>query len=417
MRQLHKRFSKEQIKELLKRYEEGKVERRAIEEVTGISRSRFFELLKEYRGSNGDISLGVERSNEHRRISDNIEEIIRRELDIDKALIEDVDVPIYRYNYSYIREQIRQKYGIEVSVPTIINRAKEWGYYKARKKNRDKHDREVISNYTGELIQHDSSHHLFAPMGSIKWYLITSIDDFSRYMLEARFVERESTTEHIKSLERVFTRYGLPMSYYTDSHRIFRYVEGRDRLHQETNIGTDGVNTQWQDVLYDLGVKPLHALSPQAKGKIERPYQWIQDHVVRRCVREGIVDMKEGQEILDEEVKEYNYKRVHSSTQEVPYYRYKEALEKNNLWRSFEIPKPYLSIKDIFCTRTRRVSDGYRMISLNGLKLRVNGLDPYEEVEIRRYEINKEMSDLRFWRGNRLLDIKRLKNRELRLNV
>ena len=51
------------------------------------------------------------------------------------------------------------------------------------KPKRKAHDREVITNYPGELIQHDSSHHQFAPYAAKKWYLITSIDDYSRLIL------------------------------------------------------------------------------------------------------------------------------------------------------------------------------------------------------------------------------------------
>jgi hypothetical protein len=150
---------------------------------------------------------------------------------------------------------------------------------------------------------------------------------------------------------------------------------------------------------------------------MERPYQWIQDHIVRRCVREGILDIKEGQDILDEEVKAYNYRRVHSTTQEIPYLRYNKARTKNSLCREFKVPEPYKSIRDIFCTRMTRRADGYSSISLNNTKIRINGLEPYEKIDIRIYKLSEEMSELRFWRAKSLLDVKRLKNSDLRLNV
>jgi hypothetical protein len=415
MQQLHKRFSEEQVKELIGRYIRGEVKREAIEEVLRISKTRFFELVKMYK--EGILSIEHKRERWAKRINSYEEEGIREELKIDRCLVEDREIPVYKYNYSYIRQQLRQKYGIEVSVPTIINRARAWGYYKARKKRRDLHTREVISNYTGELIQHDSSYHLFAPMCNKKWYLITSIDDYSRYMIEARFIERESTVEHIKSLERVFTKYGIPLSYYTDSHSIFRFVAGRDDVLKSVYLKTEQAQTQWEEVLLDCGVKRIYALSPQAKGKIERPYQWIQDHLVRRCVREGIVDIKEGQEILNEEVKAYNRMRVHSTTQEVPYERYSKAKLERSLWRDFEVPQPYKSVRDIFSVRRTRRADGYRSISFNNTKIRVNGLNPYEEVEIRIYKLNEQMSELRFWRGRQLLDVQRLKNKDINMQI
>ncbi|MDD5015350.1 MAG: hypothetical protein PHW73_09705 [Atribacterota bacterium] len=62
------------------------------------------------------------------------------------------------------------------------------------------------------MIQHDSSHHRFAPYAVIKWYLITSIDYYSRLILYACLVERETTWEHILALEVVLLKYGFPLA-------------------------------------------------------------------------------------------------------------------------------------------------------------------------------------------------------------
>ena len=48
-----------------------------------------------------------------------------------------------------------------------------------------------------------------------------------------------------------------------------------------------------------LGVDVSYALSPQAKGKVERPYQWLQDRIVRTCALEKISAMEEVRAILN----------------------------------------------------------------------------------------------------------------------
>jgi len=58
---------------------------------------------------------------------------------------------------------------------------------------RKAHDREVLTNYIGELIQHDSSYHLFSHAAGEKWHLITSLDDYSRFLLYAKLVQRETS--------------------------------------------------------------------------------------------------------------------------------------------------------------------------------------------------------------------------------
>jgi hypothetical protein len=413
MGQIHKKFNSAQVKELLDKYEQSIFKREIIEKLLGIGRSHFFNLLKEYRNNREKFSIDYKRSSNPNELESNYDDLILKALKEQYKLIKDTQVPIYRYNYSYSSQEIKRKYGVEISVPTIINRAKKWGYYKNRQKARKVHDRFVATNNIGELIQHDSSHHLFAPFALKKWYLITSIDDFSRLLLEARFIETESTIEHIKSLERVFTNHGFPLAYYVDSHSIFRFVAGRDEmlLHKNAYIQTDGIDTQWQQVLKECNVEKRNALSPQAKGKVERPYQWIQDHIVRRCSSDKITSIREGQELLNQEVKLYNYKRIHSSTGEVPYYRFQRAKkEGKNLFRNFYIPKPFISKKDIFSLKFNRTADGYRTVSLKSLNLKVNGLNPRDYVEIRLYKLNQEISELRFWRNNCLLDVQIIKN-------
>jgi len=112
-------------------------------------------------------------------------------------------------------------------------------------------------------------------------------------------------------------------------------------------------------------------------GKIERPCQWLQDRLVRTCVRENATDIKQGQKILNQEIRRYNFHQVHSTTQEVPYFRLQRALkEGTSLFREFKIRPPYQSVKDIFCLRLDRSVDPYRRISINTLTLKVNGVDP-----------------------------------------
>jgi len=62
MDQLHKRFSPEQVKLLLKRYTEGELSRSEIEEVMGVGKTRFFALLKEYCHEPQTFSIEYERS-------------------------------------------------------------------------------------------------------------------------------------------------------------------------------------------------------------------------------------------------------------------------------------------------------------------------------------------------------------------
>ena len=273
----------------------------------------------------------------------------------------------------------------------------------------------MATNYIGEIIQHDSSYHLWSPPAKEKWYLITSLDDFSRFILYAILLKKETSWAHILALQTVVLKYGVPFLYYVDSHSIFRFVQGRDSLWRKHYTLTDEADPQWKQVMNDCNIRVTYALSPQAKGKIERPYGWLQDRLIRTCVRDNVTDIRDGQRVLNYEVHRYNYKQRHSTTQEVPYFRFQRALEeKRSLFREFKIRPPYQSVKDIFCLRTERTIDPYRRISINNLQLKVNNATPRKRVTLRIYPLNKDISEVRFWCNDTLIDIQRVKNSDLK---
>ena len=217
MDQLHKRFSVEQVKLLMQRYTEGELSRAEIREVMGVGKTRFFALLKAYRQSPETSSIAYERSSP-RRLNAAAEAQITQELENEKQLVEDPRLPITSYNYSALRDRLRKK-KIQVSVPTIIQRAKQLDCYKPQRK-RKVHDRMVVTSAIGALIQHDASLHLWSPYASEKWTLITSIDDFSRLLLFADFVTEESSWAHIRAAQALMQAFGRPLRYQT--HASFR---------------------------------------------------------------------------------------------------------------------------------------------------------------------------------------------------
>lgn len=402
MEQIHKRFTGDQVKALLKGYHQGILDRSAIEEVLGISKTRFFALLTEYRRDADKFALAYQR-NAPSRISPSAEREIERELMREKGLIEDASLPITTYNYSAIRDRLI-KNGITISLPTIIKRAKDSGCYQPRPRKKA-HDREVITTAIGALIQHDASHHRWSPYAKERWVLITSLDDFSRKLMYAGFFKQETTWAHIKAAETLMHTYGIPLRYYVDSLRVFRFVQGRDSFWRKHVLQTDEADPQWRQVMRILGVDVTYALSPQAKGKIERPYRWLQDRIVRTCALEKLTTIEEAYPVLREEVNRYNNHQVHSTTKEIPSIRFEKARkEGNSLFRPFVMSKPYTSAKDVFCLRQKRIVNGYRKISLFNHQILVPNVPLREEVEIHLIpDTTRESLEVRIWWNNRMV--------------
>ena len=400
--QLHKRFTTEQVTAILKGHEGGHLTVQDALEVLEVKPATFYKLLKRYRQNPEAFSIAYQRASP-KKITTSVEKKIKQALFDDRRLIQNLDIPVWTYNYSAIRDRLR-KSGIQVSVPTIIARAKQFGCYQARKP-REHHDREVITTAVGALIQHDASHHLWSPFASDKWVLITSLDDFSRMLLYAEFVAAESTWAHIEAAREVVLRHGVPLSYYVDSLRVFRFLAHGNSVWQDQQVHTDEVNPQWKQCVQTAGAKVTYALSPQAKGKVERPYRWLQDRIVRTCALERLSRLEDVRSVLRQEVERYNQHQVHSTTHEIPARRFQHAVQAgNSLFRPFTIPPPFTHHDDVFCLRETRQTNGYRRISLWGQDIAVPKVNPFEQVQVHIIpNAPKRTIGLRFWHANRLV--------------
>ncbi len=419
--QLRKRLSEEQVKAILENYLAKEITVANALANLGIKRARFFRLLKAYRDDPDGFALAPPKpASHHRKIPAAAEQLIIQELAKEKRLIDNKNIPVKFYNYSAVRDDLLKQHGVKVSVPTIISRAKDNGFH-LPKRERKIHDREVITNFAGELVQHDSSHHLWSPFAAEKWYLITSLDDYSRGLLFADLFEQESSWAHINSIESVVLKYGCPLKYYSDQHSIFRYVRERDKFtpwHTARKF-SDEVDPQFKQVLKDCGTDLTYALSPQAKGKVERPYRWLQDRLVRTCAKEHLTEIKEARQVLNELVYDYNHKWIHSTTKEVPMIRLEAAVNSGkSLFRPFTIKPPYQSSRDIFALRSQRVVTACRKINFKKAELTVPKTLPRETVHLRIVpNVKKGLAEVRMWNDDELVSVQLVRHEDLELNI
>ena len=120
---IHKKFTTEQVKELLQKYINKEIERKYLQEILGTGRSRFFELLQDFRNNPNGFSIEYNRSSEAKRIDPAIQNNILKELSIDKKAIKNKDIPLYKYNYSYVKKRLESHYDQSAALSTIISYA------------------------------------------------------------------------------------------------------------------------------------------------------------------------------------------------------------------------------------------------------------------------------------------------------
>jgi hypothetical protein len=165
-------------------------------------------------------------------------------------------------------EKLLERDGITVSAETVRRaqiRLKLWRP-KSRKQKRLHPLRDRRSRF-GELIQIDGSPHAWFEGRGPRCTLIVFIDDATSRLTALRFVPVESTRAYLEALRDQVLDHGRPLAFYSDRHGIFR-VNAKDAK------SGDG-KTEFHRVADRLGSEPIHALTPQAKGRVERANQTL----------------------------------------------------------------------------------------------------------------------------------------------
>ena len=126
-------------------------------------------------------------------------------------------------------------------------------------------------SHRGELAQIDGSPHDWFEGRAPKCTLIVFIDDATSELLALRFFSTETTRAYMETWCEVLNEYGRPVSLYSDKHSIFRV----NRMDQEGEL------TPFSRATTTLDIALIHANTPQAKGRVERANQTLQDRLVK----------------------------------------------------------------------------------------------------------------------------------------
>ena len=134
----------------------------------------------------------------------------------------------------------------------------------------------------GGLIQIDGSPHDWFEERGPRCTLIVFIDDATGRLTALRFAPAETTRAYLGALRDHVLAHGCPAAFYSDRHGIFR-VNAKDAARG------DG-KTEFGRVSGPLRIELINALTPQAKGRVERANQTLQDRLVRAPDRRAMVE-------------------------------------------------------------------------------------------------------------------------------
>lgn len=196
------------------------------------------------------------------------------------------------------------------------------------------HSRRPRCTYFGEMLQMDASlHHCF---GNSKSQLHIAIDDATGMIVGAYFDGQETLNGYYNVFHQILTQYGIPAMFYTDRRTVFEYKK------KKTNQIEHDTFTQFSYACHQLGVDLKTTSVAQAKGRVERAFQTLQQRLPIAMRLAGIQTIEQANVFLNSYIKEYNAKF---------------AFPEHSIKSVFEVQPESDKINQILAVLTERVVD------------------------------------------------------------
>jgi transposase len=184
-------------------------------------------------------------------------------------------------------EKLTEEHHLQLSVEMVrqlMIRAELWKPHRARRVVL--HPLRERRARCGELVQIDGSPFAWFEDRAPACTLLVFIDDATGRLMELHFTAAESTFSYFEATEHYLTRWGKPVAFYSDKLSVFRINAPNDL----TGTGA----TQFTRAMYQLGIQVICANTPQAKGRVERANETLQDRLVKEMRLRGISSMAAG---------------------------------------------------------------------------------------------------------------------------
>ena len=210
------------------------------------------------------------------------------------------------FNDTHLPEKLNEIEGITVGRDTVRRLRRANGIKPKRRRRPKSHfKRRPRSLQEGMMVLWDGSPHRWFGKEKPPCCLMAAIDDATGKLLEAFFIHYECSFGYLRLLKTIVTRYGIPGSIYQDRHSALHRND--DNWTLEEQLAGEQEPTQVGGCLQLLGITPIFALTPQAKGRIERLFGLLQDRLIAEMELWNMKDIPEASIFLKELfIKDYN---------------------------------------------------------------------------------------------------------------
>ncbi len=320
--QLYRRLPHAFVVEILEAFNEHRIAEAHACELLGLQRTRLYDLRRAWLRHREAWELAAPA-----RTARGWPVAIQAWLHAECQYVRDQVGPFQgRFNFAMLAEAAHQRFGRRLSRSGVRRWAIRQGYYQQTRAEVQKVYVRWESAGPGALWHHDASHHCWLPRQGGYHDLILTEDDYSRRIVGWHLAAQETLWAHLGVVETAIGQWGRPRAYYVDSHGFFRYVTHKSAWRRYRATPADGV-VQFRRVLQALDVGVIYAKTPQAKGKIEKRFDYFQRRLPVLCDRYRIPEVRQAGSILDDLVGYYNEQRCHHETEEIPARRWAQGLQ------------------------------------------------------------------------------------------
>jgi transposase len=223
----------------------------------------------------------------------------------------------FDFNDTHFAQLLGEQEGIAVSRETVRRWRRGAGVPPKRKHKPPKHrKRRPRKEAEGLMMLWDGSPHRWFGQDYPACCLMAAIDDATSRVLAAFFCPAETSWAYLKLLEQVVVRWGVPASVYQDRHGTLKRNDAHWSLAEE--LAGRQAPTQVGAALEALAIAPIFALSPQAKGRIERLFGTLQDRLAASLRLAGITEITAANEFLPGFLQAHNDRFAQAQAQAEP---------------------------------------------------------------------------------------------------
>ena len=354
---------------ILNEIEKGVITGKQAAGVMDISLRHARRLLAAYR-KEGIAALA--HGNRGRKPPNAMEEELRQQV------LELATTQYSGFNHQHFTELLAEREGIFMSRSSVRNILLGVGIRSPGRRRPPKHrSRRQRYPKEGMLLQVDGSPHDWLE-GRGPWLsLIGAIDDATGKVPHALFREQEDAQGYFLLLQHIVQNEGIPAALYHDRHSIFELP--RDKLPSlEEQLEGKGPQTQFGRLMAELGITSISALSPQAKGRIERLWGTFQDRLVSELRLAGASTIEEANRVLWDFLPRYNRRFA------VP------AAEPGSAYR--EVGEGFVP-DELFCFKYQRTVGADNVVRFGKHRLQIvpsNGRASYAHC---RVEVHERLDD------------------------